>query len=96
MTHEMRLWCSRIVSILLTAMDSSYHIQTTTHEANMYYDHEVEFKCWIEYGMNDLCTGGLDADNGDQMAECHRTLIMHVFCQMQYFLQFFNASVKNI
>ena len=26
---------------------------------NMYYDHEVEFRSLIEYGMNDFCVRGL-------------------------------------
>ena len=48
----------------------------------MYYFHEVEFECWMKYGMNDFCAHGFTLNNvdNDQMAVFCKTLIVYQFC----------------
>ena len=49
----------------------------------MYYDHEVGFKSWIEYGMNDFCAHGLTVRHRLRRPDgiIHNTLIVHDFCR---------------
>ena len=65
----------------------------------MYYDHEVEFKSVIGYGMNDFCAHDLTfrhTDNDDQIAIIHQMLIVHDLYWTQSLLIYFNAMFKDI